>query len=215
MRYAFWRREVFFSSLLSDVAMSDLRRRILDASVALVAERGVRAMSFREVARRAGVSHQAPYHHFGSDQGILHEVAREGFSALSEAMRAAAQSAGADPLEALTRAGVAYVGFAREHLGHFRVMFQRSLVDVHDQAAPLAEAEQTHGVLVALCDEVKRGGFAKGLSSEALTTMTWSLVHGLATLLVEGTLEAKTKSGDEAALIKKTVRAMAGLLKHE
>jgi hypothetical protein len=48
-----------------------------------------------------------------------------------------------------------------------------------------------------------------------LTTMTWSLVHGLATLLVEGTLAAKTKAGDEGAVIKKTVRAMAGLLRDE
>ncbi len=120
--------------------MGGLRRRILDASVELVAEQGVRAISFREVARRAGVSHQAPYHHFKSDAGILHEIAREGFAALARAVQAAAKKTGAHPLEALEAAGVASVLFASRHLGHFRVMFQQSFDERVKAAVPLAEA---------------------------------------------------------------------------
>lgn len=89
--------------------MSDLRRKSLDASAALVAEHGVRQVSFREVARRAGVSHQAPYHHFGNYQEILRHLVSEGFTSLGEAMRTAAEEAGPDPLDALCAAGVAYV----------------------------------------------------------------------------------------------------------
>jgi AcrR family transcriptional regulator len=190
--------------------VSDLRRRILDASVALVAEQGVRSMSFREVARRAGVSHQAPYHHFGSDLGILQEIAREGFRDLTQSMREAAVAT-SDPLEALTRAGIAYVVFAKGHVGHFRVMFQRQCPG-DDAATALAEAEQTHQTLVELCAAARRAGAGQGLSAEALTTLSWSVVHGLATLLVEGTLTQKPSAADDGVVIRKTVRALKHLL---
>lgn len=155
----------------------------------MVAEEGVRAVSFREVARRANVSHQAPYHHFGNYQGILRAVAREGFEALADAM----SEAGArerDSLAALTQAGLAYVTFAREHVGHFRVMFQKTLVDVHDdEVSP--EAERTHATLVRLASAAVEDGHGGGLEAEVVAQMCWSLVHGLATLMVEGVLARK------------------------
>ncbi|MEL6186057.1 MAG: TetR/AcrR family transcriptional regulator, partial [Myxococcota bacterium] len=113
------------------MAAADLDRKILDASADLIAERGVRNVSFREVARRAGVSHQMPYHIFKNLQGILTALAREGFSTLAAQMNAAAD-AESDAGDRLTAAGFAYVDFACSHVGHFRVMFQRALVDVHD-----------------------------------------------------------------------------------
>ena len=72
--------------------MTDTRKAILDATLELVAEQGVRAVSFREVARRAGVSHQTPYHHFGDHLGILRAIAAEGFETLNAAMDAAARA---------------------------------------------------------------------------------------------------------------------------
>jgi AcrR family transcriptional regulator len=187
--------------------MTDVRRKILDASVALVAEEGVRALSFREVARRAGVSHQTPYHHFGSDVGILRELAREGFSALTTALQAAAANQ-ADALEALCAAGRAYVDFARSHVGHFRVMFEHSLVAVRE-AAPIPEAEATHATLFSICDGVRRAGWGRGLSTEALTNVNWAFVHGLATLIVEGSLRSTQR---EDVLVKKTINSMRALL---
>lgn len=192
--------------------MTDLHRRILDASLALIAEQGVRAVSFREVARRAGVSHQAPYHHFGNHHGILHAIAREGFAALTAAMRDAAAAAG-EPLEALGAAGVAYVLFARDHVGHFRVMFQGSLVDVHDAEAPMPEAEQTHATLVELATAAVRAGYGAGLSEAEVASLCWSTVHGLANLLVEGTLRSKgVREADHEEVARTVVSAMSRLL---
>lgn len=195
--------------------MDALDRKILDASIALIAAEGVRAVSFREVARRAGVSHQAPYHRFGDHLGILRAIAREGFRALTDAMRGAAAGAGDDALEGLCAAGVAYVRFARDHVGHFRVMFQRALVDLHDAAAPIAEAEETHGTLLALCGAAAAAGQDGGIALEALTALCWSTVHGLATLLVEGTLAAKgpRTPADDAALAGAVVGALRDLLR--
>jgi AcrR family transcriptional regulator len=184
----------------------DSRRQILDSSVALVAEQGVRAVSFREVARRAGVSHQTPYHYFGDYRGILTEIAREGFAALADAMQAAADDA-ANPVEALRDAGVAYVGFAVTHVGHFRVMFQQpSEVGTRPE---LAEAQRTRVVLAGLADAVVGAGGGHGMPSDVVAQLCWSTVHGLATLQVEGLLAGKLGSPPEGRVV---VAALARLL---
>jgi AcrR family transcriptional regulator len=187
----------------------DARRRILDASIALVAEQGVRAVSFREVARRAGVSHQTPYHHFGDHVGILREVAREGFTNLTAAMQSAADRAGKDPYKALHAAGIAYVHFARANVGHFRVMFQGALL-VNDCQPPLEEGPGTFQTLVRLVTAAHGAGAGRGLSVETISRLAWSTVHGLALLLIEGTL--KVESLDEAALTRQVVGALSRLL---
>lgn len=196
--------------------MGGLRRRILDASVELVEEQGVRAVSFREVARRAGVSHQAPYHHFGNYHGILRAIAEEGFAGLARAMGDAAEAAD-DPLDALTAAGVAYVNFARGHAGHFRVMFQRALVDVRDQDDPLEEAEAAHDTLLRLAGAAHAAGYGAHLTADALTHICWSTVHGISVLLVEGVLAEKTPMSDtlEVALIDQVVHGLSALLSED
>ncbi|MEM7134947.1 MAG: TetR/AcrR family transcriptional regulator [Myxococcota bacterium] len=196
--------------------MGDLRQKILDASVALVEEQGVRAVSFREVARRAGVSHQAPYHHFGNYHGILRAIAREGFAGLSQAMNDAAERAD-DPLEALTDAGVAYANFARTHAGHFRVMFQRALVNIRDREDPLEEAEAAHATLIRLAAAASEAGFGSQLTVDGLTHICWATVHGISTLLVEGVLAEKTPMSEsiEAELVQQVVRGLSALLRKD
>jgi AcrR family transcriptional regulator len=182
-------------------AMTDTKRRILDASILMVAEGGVRAVSFREVARRAGVSHQAPYHHFPNHEAILREIAREGFAALAAAMEAG--SDGADPVDGLMGAGRAYLAFALEHVGHYRVMFQRPI-----DAEPLAEAERTLGVLASLTEAVVVDGGGGGAAPEVLARLCWSTVHGLASLAIEGALDV---DADDGAVV---VEALGRLLRH-
>jgi AcrR family transcriptional regulator len=164
-------------------APHDSRRRVLDASLALVAASGVRAMSFREVARLAGVSHQTPYHHFGSAQGILRAIAEEGFSSLTAEMAGAAEAAGPDPLDGLTAAGVAYVAFATAHPGHFRVMFQRP---VDGAEPPLPEAAATFATLERLVAAAHAPGHGAGVPVNVLVGLCWAVVHGIAALRTEG-----------------------------
>ena len=193
--------------------MTELYRKILDASIELVAEQGVRAVSFREVARRAGVSHQAPYHHFGNYQGILRAIAEEGFETLADAMQAAGAAAD-DPLQGLVDAGLAYIDFAREHVGHFNVMFQRKLVDIHDEEAPIPAAERTYETLLSLAKDAVDAGYGKGLPTDAVAHMCWSMVHGFANLLLEEHFKKKgiVEPEEEAAMAQQMVRAMQHLL---
>lgn len=96
----------------------DLPRALLDAAVEVIAESGPAALSLRDLARRAGVSHAAPAHHFGDKAGLLTALAVQGFDLLADALRGA---------EDLLSAGVAYVDFAVGHRAHFDVMFRPDL----------------------------------------------------------------------------------------
>src|ERR1700739_1730974 len=100
----------------------NLRETLLRGAVRVIAEVGPAAFTLREVARRAGVSHNAPYRHFRDKDALLAAVAAQGFKELTQAM----QEAGArhsNPLAKLKQSGVAYVSFAVRRPEHFTVMF--------------------------------------------------------------------------------------------
>ncbi len=104
----------------------DLRRVLLSTAAEAIAESGPAALSLRELARRAGVSHAAPAHHFGDKAGLLTALATQGFDLLADALR----QAGDDLLDT----GVAYVGFAVRHRAHFDVMFRPELYRADDRS---------------------------------------------------------------------------------
>src|SRR3954451_21225511 len=94
----------------------NLRRVLIDKALEAIADDGVAALSLRDVARRAGVSHAAPAHHFGDKAGVLTAIATEGFELLAGATRAASGD--------LLDRGLAYIRFAVEHPAHYEVMFR-------------------------------------------------------------------------------------------
>jgi AcrR family transcriptional regulator len=108
----------------------DLRTALIRSAAALVNDRGLAGVSLREVARRAGVSHAAPYHHFSSKESLLAALAAEGFADLDAALARAESRAGADPRARLEALGVAYVRFALAKPEMFRAMFRASAKDV-------------------------------------------------------------------------------------
>src|SRR5215472_6862067 len=99
----------------------DLKTVILAKAATLVAERGADGISLRELAREAGVSHAAPAHHFTDRRGLFTALAAEGFQLLTAALT--------DARGRFADAALAYVRFALEHPGHYRVMFDRALLD--------------------------------------------------------------------------------------
>jgi AcrR family transcriptional regulator len=161
----------------------DLRRALLQAAAAEIHEVGPSAISLRSIARRAGVSHAAPAHHFGDRAGLLAAVAAEGFRRMNESMVAAAT----DSPEPLLAIGRAYVAFARTNPGEFAVMFRPELLgsdpdlEVHGAAA--------HQRLVEAI-AVTPGATCNGEDPSVTAARLWSLVHGLATLVITGSLPA-------------------------
>jgi AcrR family transcriptional regulator len=163
-----------------------LRDLILSKSVEIIAENGIRGLSFREVARRAKVSHQAPYHYFKNDAEILTAIAKDGFGQLSNEMRAASQKHSKSPIDALTASGIAYVNFAVTHPGYFRVMFQRTLLPEGVSISDLPEVHDTKKIHGELTKATFNSGVETHVGLEELTLLCWSTVHGIASLLTEG-----------------------------
>jgi len=152
----------------------DLRPALLRTAVEAIGQAGPAAMSLREVARRAGVSHAAAAYHFGDKAGLLTAVAAQGYRMLTEELTDA-RDAGRGFLEV----GVAYVRFAVTHRAHFEVMYRPELYRPDDPEVLSARAAAA--VLLYGTDHPDAGRLAAGAAA-------WSLVHGLATLWLNGNL---------------------------
>jgi AcrR family transcriptional regulator len=154
-----------------------LRRVILDAALEDIAEHGAAALSLRALARRAGVSHAAPAHHFGDRAGLLTAVATEGFSLLADALEAARTGSGT-----FLDVGLAYVRFAIDHPAHFAVMFEPSLYRPESEDV----ARERRRAARALYGSA--GTMGEGAHATLTALAGWSLVHGFATLWRSGAL---------------------------
>jgi AcrR family transcriptional regulator len=168
----------------------DLRRALVEAALELVHEEQDWSFSLREVARRAGVSHNAPYNHFPDKQALLAAVASAGFRALGERMSAVAGVKNAET--ALIRIGIAYVKFGVENPAHYRLMFGSALMRA--QGGPPKEfaeaAQRTRAILTEVMDRGAREGvFAASATKkkdlEAAVVCAWASVHGLTMLLID------------------------------
>lgn len=164
-----------------------LPEALLRAAAQLIEQDGPAALSLREVARLAGVSHGAPAHHFTDKAGLLTALAVQGYELFTLALSHARDAAGSDPMERFAATGRAYVLFAASHRAHFEVMFRPELVRAGDPSLAQAAAA-AYGVLTGVIAEAQASGYAAGMDPEVLATTAWSTAHGLATLWLAGNL---------------------------
>nr|WP_030317415.1 TetR/AcrR family transcriptional regulator [Streptomyces sp. NRRL B-3229] len=162
----------------------DLRRAILGAALDVIAAEGPAALSLRDLARRAGVSHAAPAHHFKDRTGLLTAIAAEGFGLLAAALKEAAD---------LKDAGVRYVRFAREHPAHFQVMFAPGLLRADDLELTTGRALATDALRTSVSG-VRAEDF--GIDARLAGVAAWSLAHGFATLLLSHNLDGPVGDKD-------------------
>ena len=177
----------------------NLRQAVLAAAVDAITEIGPAGVSLRALARRAGVSHAAPAHHFGDKAGLLTALAAEGYGLLADALEAA-QRRTQDFLEV----GVAYVRFAVDHRAHFEVMFRPDLYHPDDPAV-CAARERASNALSGGIGSLPSG--RAGADARLAGVAAWSLVHGFATLWLNGALSPGLGDDPETA-----ARAVAAIL---
>ena len=175
----------------------DLRAAILTEAARLVDERGADRVSLRELAREAGVSHAAPAHHFTDRRGLFTALAAQAFELLAAAL--------AEARPRFLDAALAYVRFAIEHPGHYRVMFDKSLVDPSNRelaaAQAAASAELSRGV-ASLPDQHAQAD-PRGAQLAA-----WSLVHGFSMLWLNDAVNADVKADDPIASVERIARML-------
>jgi AcrR family transcriptional regulator len=178
----------------------DLPAALLKAVDGAVADHGVSGLSLRDVARRAGVSHSAPAHHFGTKAGLLTAFATQGYRWLAETVvTELAVSQPADPAAELATAGRGYVRFAVAHPAHFEVMFRPDALNPADPEF-IEASDAAYGLLTAIIGRCHAAGRLHGRVPEVVAVSAWSLAHGLAALWLSGRLAERTGEHDPQRL---------------
>ncbi|MGW0945525.1 TetR/AcrR family transcriptional regulator [Streptomyces sp. NPDC002623] len=197
----------------------DLRTRLVDVGVDLVTREGAGALTLREIARRAGVSHGAPRRHFPTHLELLSAIAHRGFTELAGRVTTTVGDGTADPRTQLTELGRTYLEFALENPGMYELMFRHDLLEsghlrLRDTSLPL------FGLLVELIGRARRADDARDAADtaearEAAEARTvagalWANLHGIAQLWRWGSLQLATGTDDFAPLLRTALDAHLG-----
>jgi AcrR family transcriptional regulator len=171
----------------------DLRRALVEAAKAIVAEEGAEAFTLREAARRVGVNHRAVYRHFADKDALLAALAEEGFQTLvAEARAAIARERGGEAR--LLAMGRAYVAFAAQHPAFFRVMFGPRLNEdgrFPSLEVPIGEAFTLLETEIAAAREERGASVNNPKQRRDDAIALWAAMHGLALLVLMGRVRVK------------------------
>ena len=165
----------------------DLRRALIDTALAMLAADQNWAFTLREVARRTGVSHAAPYKHFRDKEALLRELARIGFVQLGQSMTQAMLSDTFSVREKFLAGAQACIEFALHNPGLYRLMFSSDADKTIDSQLHDA-AMSTFGLLLQLLEEGQRDGSFRAVAINAQAAASWAQVHGLAMLAISNQL---------------------------
>ena len=163
----------------------DLRGTLIHTALGMVIEEGTWDFTLREVARRAGVSHMAPYNHFEDKSALLAEVAALGFESLRQKLEAAARRQPRSARLAFGDIAAAYVRFGVEHPAHYRLMFSAELAEKARYPALEAATGAACAILSGPLEGGQDSGHARRMVMADQALAAWSLVHGLTTLLID------------------------------
>ncbi|MEV6946534.1 TetR/AcrR family transcriptional regulator [Streptomyces sp. NPDC051172] len=187
-----------------DASEGGLRDRLVDVGVELVTGEGAQALTLREIARRAGVSHGAPRRYFPTHLELLSAIARRGFAELIERATAATGDGTAAPREQLTALARVYLEFAVDSRGMYELMFRHELLAsghlaLRDTGLPLFAR------LVELVGRVRPDADARVVAGAL-----WANLHGIAQLWGWGSLRLATDADDFVPMLRSALDAHLG-----
>lgn len=188
----------------------DLRRGLVEAALQLIEEQGPSGVTTRALARRLGVSHAAPAHHFKDREALLREVASEGFHLFADALESAARGQKSASAR-LVAIGRAYVRFAVDHPSHFRLMFGSGFPDLQPHEPLPGESGRALEILKSAIQAVAGAEATPGDGSptDELALTAWSLVHGMAMLWIDGPARVTFTNREEFdAVAEKVMRGI-------
>jgi AcrR family transcriptional regulator len=191
----------------------DLRNALLDEALEVLRAEGSANFTLRDLARRVGVSHAAPYAHFPDKRALLAAVATLGFRELSARMRAAVEAT-ADPLERLAAIGLAYVRFGCEEPAHYRLMFTVPELRRYDGLPELEHAAyDAFGVVQHTLGALHDDALIRPGDRHLDAVAAWSLAHGVTLLLIDARAGIDTRSPEQVErLVRTSIATMiAGL----
>src|SRR5258708_22155547 len=164
-----------------------LQAALIRSAREILESEGYEALTLRAAARRAGVSQAAPYNHFADKAALLAAIAAQGFKEFGAAMRHEVDAA-VDPEARLNAAGIAYVAFATSNPGLFKLMFGSNVHQSSGDPDLDAARNSAYEVLRGAVHALQVSGPRDPAPEEIESLRSWALVHGLATMINEGTI---------------------------
>ncbi|MFD8736159.1 TetR/AcrR family transcriptional regulator [Streptomyces sp. NPDC059618] len=189
---------------MDDRETTDLRTRLIDVGVDLVTAEGAQALTLREIARRAGVSHGAPRRWFPTHVELLSAIARRGFADLQDRADRATGGAGTGPRARLTTLAETYLDFALSQRGMYELMFRHDLLE----SGRLGLRETSLPLFETLVDLV--GRVLPEADPRVLAGALWANLHGIAQLWGWGSLGLATGADRHVPLLKAALDAHLG-----
>ena len=164
----------------------NLREALIEISLQVIREEGVRGLTLREIGKRLQVSRMAAYRHFTDKAALLASISKAGFEKFADSLEAARDNAGPKFAHRMDALAAAYVRFAEENREYFEVMFGEGSEPRYLDEAAGAEAQRSFAVLESEIQHGQETGDVRPGDSEALTQLAWALVHGISTLKLFG-----------------------------
>lgn len=165
----------------------DLKNALIRAGIEILSKEGIQALSLRRVAKRAGVSHTAPYAHFTDKQALIAAIAAEGYKKLYEALFAA-QNPQDDPLARLMATAHAYLQFALDEPDHFKITFSGVVEAEQDYPEYIEQSKLCFALVVAIVEDCEKSGVFAGSDTQFVSVSIWSGIHGFVQLLLANQL---------------------------
>lgn len=173
----------------------NLREVLISSALEILKEGTLQDLSLRDLARKAGVSQTAPYRHFEDKEALIVVLIQEGSAKLQENIALASQKVD-DPVEQLVNLGVAYYDFSQEHPAHFRLMFGGSLENTEKHEHIFENEKKGYDVLENVITACMKLPNAPDLPPNLIRLTCWSLVHGLASLILNDVMNDDVPKGD-------------------
>jgi AcrR family transcriptional regulator len=164
----------------------DLKNALIQAGIEILSKEGVNGLSLRKVARKAGVSHAAPYAHFTDKQALVAAISTAGYEKLYAKVYDAVQHHQGDPLRQFVEAAWAYVEFALTDPDHFKITLSGVVEKEKDYPAFVEISHKSFRLVVELVEAGQRAGILNEGPADLVAVSVWGLVHGFVSLILEG-----------------------------
>ncbi len=164
----------------------DLKNALIEAGIETLSKEGVGALSLRQVARRAGVSHTAPYAHYADKQALIAAIATEGYEKLYAKLAGVVQRYPDDPAGQLVEAAWAYAEFALTEIDQFKITFSGIVEKEKDYPAFVEVSQKSFKLVVGIIEACQREGVLSAGPSDVVAISIWGLLHGVVSLVLEG-----------------------------